>query len=118
MSELLVPAAPSDITPAWLEHTLALRYPGVRVGAVEVVEVRQVTNTHAFLRVEYEEVRAAPRPDVLRNATFGSGTAHRVGGEHDRSKEVFFYNRLAPHLDLRVPDVGRRHNPDDKSSCF
>ena len=60
MSEVLVPAGPADITPAWLADALSPRYPGVRVEAVDVAEVRQVTNTHAFLHVAYQEAHGAP----------------------------------------------------------
>ncbi len=116
MSELLVPAGPSDITPAWLEHALAPRYPGVRVGAVDVVEVRQVTNTHAFLRVEYEDARSAPDRMFCKMLPLDPGRRAVLAASLMGPKEVFFYSRLAPHLALRVPDVYvARHDPDDES---
>ena len=116
MAELLVPAGPSDITPAWLEHALAPRYPGVRVGAVEVVEVRQVTNTHAFLRLDYEDARGAPNRMFCKMLPLEPGRRIGLAASLMGPKEVFFYSRLAPHLALRVPDVYvARHDPDDES---
>ena len=116
MSEVLVPAGPSDITPAWLEHALAPRYPGVRVNSVEVAEVRQVTNTHAFLHVTYANEGARGAPDRIFCKMLPLDPERRIVLAASRMgpKEVFFYSRLAPHLALRVPDVYvARHDPHD-----
>jgi hypothetical protein len=114
--EPLVPAGPSDISPAWLEHALAPRYPGVRVGAVEVVEVRQVTNTHAFLRLDYEEAHGAPDRMFCKMLPLDPGRRTVLAASQMGPKEVHFYSRLAPDLALRVPDVYvARHDPADDS---
>jgi hypothetical protein len=116
MSDVLVPAGPYDITPTWLEHALAPRYPGVRVRSVEAVEVRQVTNTHAFLRVEYEDAHGAPARMFCKMLPLDPDRRTVLAASQMGPKEVLFYERLAPHLALRVPDVYvARHDPRDES---
>src|ERR1035437_7084176 len=105
MTDVLVPADPHDITPLWLEHALSSRYPGVRVGSVDVTELRQVTNTHAFLRVEYEERHDAPAQLFCKMLPLDPARRKLLAASQMGTKEVFFYERLAPHLSLRVPDV-------------
>jgi hypothetical protein len=116
MSDVLVPAGPSDITPAWLADALSPRYPGVRVGSVDVVEVRQVTNTHAFLQVAYDEAHGAPGRLFCKMLPLDPDRRTVLASSLMGPKEVFFYSRLAPHLSLRVPDVYvARHDPHDES---
>src|SRR5665213_1689264 len=111
-----VPTGPHDITPAWLEDALSPRYPGVRVGAVEVVEVRQVTNTHAFLQVEYQQAHGAPARMFCKMLPLDPERRTVLAASQMGPKEVLFYDRLAPHLALRVPDVYvARHEPKDGS---
>jgi len=111
-----VPAGPHEITPAWLEDALAPRYPGVRVGAIEVVEVRQVTNTHAFLRVQYEDAMGAPERMFCKMLPLDPDRRTVLAASQMGPKEVLFYDRLAPHLALRVPDVYvARHDAKDES---
>jgi hypothetical protein len=115
MSGPSVPAGPSDISPAWLEDAQAPRYPGVRVGSVEVVEVRQVTNTHAFLAVGYEEGNGAPDRMFCKMLPFDPQRRTLLAASQMGPKEVLFYDRLAPHLALRVPNVyvARHYQADD-----
>jgi hypothetical protein len=116
MSDILVPAGPHDITPAWLAQALSPRYPGVRVGAVDVIEVRQVTNTHAFLHVAYEDAHGAPDRMFCKMLPLDPDRRTVLAGSQMGPKEVLFYKRLAPHLALRVPDVYvARHDPRDES---
>ena len=116
MSEVLVPAGPADITPAWLADALSPRYPGVRVEAVDVAEVRQVTNTHAFLHVAYQEAHGAPEQMFCKMLPLDPERRTVLAGSLMGPKEVLFYTRLAPHLALRVPDVYvARHDPRDES---
>ena len=116
MSDVLVPAGPSDITPAWLADALSPRYPGVRVEAVDVVEVRQVTNTHAFLHVAYEEAHGAPEQMFCKMLPLDPERRTVLAASRMGPKEVFFYTRLAPQLALRVPDVYvARHDRRDES---
>jgi hypothetical protein len=116
MSDVLIPAGPSDITPTWLADALSPRYPGVRVEAVDVVEVRQVTNTHAFLHVAYEEAHGAPEQMFCKMLPLDPERRTVLAASRMGPKEVFFYTRLAPQLALRVPDVYvARHDRRDES---
>ena len=60
MTHAAIPHGPDDIDAAWLTAALATRHPGVRVAAVRVRETRQVTNTHAFLHIDYAAPTTAP----------------------------------------------------------
>jgi hypothetical protein len=116
MTGVVVPTGPHDISPRWLEDALAPRFPGVRVGAVEVPEVRQVTNTHAFLRVAYEESHGAPERMFAKMLPLDPARRTLLAASQMGPKEVLFYDRLAPHLPLRVPDVYvARHDEGDES---
>src|SRR5271163_1078443 len=105
MPEVLVPAGPHEITPRWLEKALSPRYPGVRVGAVEVTDVRQVTNTHSFLRVDYDAAVGAPSRLFAKMLPLDPERRLILAASQMGPKEVLFYERLAPHLSLRVPEV-------------
>jgi hypothetical protein len=116
MTDALVPAAPHDISPTWLEEALSPRYPGVRVGSVDVTEVRQVTNTHAFLRVQYEARQGAPTEMFCKMLPLDPARRRLLAASRMGTKEVFFYERLAPHLSLRIPEVYiAGHDPNDES---
>jgi hypothetical protein len=116
MTHALVPVDPHDISPSWLEDALSSRYPGVQVGSVEVTEVRQVTNTHAFLHVEYEAGEGAPTELFCKMLPLDPARRQVVAASRMGTNEVFFYDRLAPLVSLRVPDVYvARHDPHDES---
>ena len=100
-----VPNTPHGISPEWLERTLALRHPGVRVESVEVVDVREVTNTHAFLRVTYHESQGAPTSMFCKMLPLDPSRRPVVAASGMGVKEVLFYDRLAPDLSFRVPEV-------------
>jgi hypothetical protein len=117
MPDAVVPASPHDITPRWLEQALSPRYPGVRIGAVEVTEVRQVTNTHAFLRVGYEEAHGAPERMFAKMLPLDPARRTVLAASQMGPKEVLFYDRLAPQLPLRVPDVYVAHH-DERDGSF
>jgi hypothetical protein len=114
--DVSVPAGPHEITPRWLEAALSPRYPGVRVGAVEVTDVRQVTNTHSFLRVDYDAAQGAPSRLFAKMLPLDPERRPILAASQMGPKEVLFYQRLAPHLSLRVPEVYvARHDPRDES---
>jgi len=112
----LVPPTPHDIAPPWLEDALSSRYPGVRVASIDVTELRQVTNTHAHLRVTYEERNGAPTRFFCKMLPLDPSRRRVVAASRMGTKEALFYDRLARHLSLRVPDVYvARHDPTDES---
>src|ERR1700710_681129 len=116
-----VPTTPDDISPHWLEQALSALHPGVEVESVEVAEVRQVTNTHAFLRVGYASDWSAPGHDAptsmfCKMLPLDPSRRTVVAASGMGTKEVLFYERLAPDLSLRVPDVHvARSDPDGES---
>jgi hypothetical protein len=117
VNDELLPASPHDLEPAWLTRALAPRYPDARVAAIDVVEVRQVTNTHAHLRVTYEEPTRAPATMFCKSPPLDPERRAVIAGSRMGPKEVLFYTRLAPALPgLRVPDVYvARQDPRDQS---
>jgi hypothetical protein len=101
-----LPAAPEEIDAAWLTTALAPRYPGVRVADVEVVEIRQVTNCHSFLRIRYDEPAGAPEAVFAKLPPIDPKRRDVVLRSEMGTKEVAFYTRLAPSLPgIRKPDV-------------
>ena len=94
---------------------MAERYPGAVVAGVEVLTRSEVTNAHARLRITYEHSGGAPSsvfckmlPDNERRSAVA---ATRMG-----TREVRFYNDLAPALKLRVPQIVVAHaDPADES---
>jgi hypothetical protein len=116
VTEVLVPADPHQITPEWLEQALSPRYPGVRVASVEVTDVRQVTNTHSFLRVGYDAPHGAPAQMFAKMLPLDPARRVVLAASRMGPIEVLFYQRLASHLTLRIPDVYvARHDPQDES---
>jgi hypothetical protein len=116
MTTAVVPTTPYDIAPQWLEAALSPRHPGVRVESVEVTDVRQVTNTHAFLRVEYGSRQGAPTSMFCKMLPLDPSRRRVVATSRMGAREARFYDSLAPRLSMRVPDAYvARHDPDDES---
>ncbi len=112
----LVPTTPHDVSPQWLEHALSKRHPGVRVESVEVTEVREVTNTHAFLRVRYDRPEGAPTSMFCKMLPLDPARRPVVAASGMGVKEVLFYDWLAPDLSFRVPAVHvALEDPDGES---
>jgi hypothetical protein len=105
MADALVPAAPDAITPGWLTAALSPRYPGVTVTSVQVTELRQVTNTHAFLTVTYDNSGGAPDQMFAKMLPLDPTRRQLLAASGMGNKEVYFYDRLASQLSFRVPDV-------------
>jgi Phosphotransferase enzyme family len=104
--ESALPHAPADIDPAWLTEALAPRHPGARVRAVEVREMRQVTNTHAFLHIDYEDECSAPSEMFCKMLPLDPERREILARSEMGPREVLFYNDLRPHLPaMRVPAI-------------
>jgi hypothetical protein len=112
-----VPATPSDIDAPWLTDALAERHPGARVSGVEVVEVNEVTNTHARLRVSYEQSDGAPPQMFCKLLPLDPARRESIARTGMGQREAQFYRSLAPSLLLRVPAAYvARH--DDRDGSF
>jgi hypothetical protein len=112
-----LPATADEIDAAWLGAALAERHPGVRVGAVEVVERREATNGHARLRVRYDEAAGAPEAIFCKLLPSDPARRPAVARTGMGRREALFYARLAPRLAMRVPQAYvARH--DDRDGSF
>jgi hypothetical protein len=105
MTASLLPATPDDIGPGWLTEVLAPRHPGLVVDAVEVVEVHEVTNTHARLRLDHDGGTAAPDLLFCKLPPLDPGRRETIARTGMGRREALFYASLAPLLDVRVPDA-------------
>src|SRR5207248_235900 len=110
------PIRADDIDPDWLTAALTLRYPGVSVTGVEVIDRHELTNAHAVLRVTYESAAGAPETmfcklaptDDRRSAILATGMGER---------EARFYDSLAADVPMRVLVVHAARQ-DDETGLF
>ncbi|MEM7409365.1 MAG: aminoglycoside phosphotransferase family protein [Myxococcota bacterium] len=100
-----IPDRAADIDAAWLGAALAERHPGVRVGAVEIVEQTDGTNAHARLRVRYDADAGAPERLFCKLLPQAPGWREPIAASGMGPREVRFYRQLAPELGMRVPTM-------------
>jgi len=100
-----IPRDASEIDGAWLQGALAVRHPGVRVAAVDLLERTEVTNSHARLRVQYDEPAGAPETLFCKLLPGESGRREAIAATGMGLREALFYERLAPEVRMRVPGV-------------
>src|SRR3954471_6801996 len=98
MTDVPLPHSPHDIDPAWLTDALRPRHPDVRVAHVEVREVRQVTNTHAFLRIDYDGASTAPADMFCKMLPLAPDRRALLARSEMGPREVHFYDHLKPRL--------------------
>jgi hypothetical protein len=117
MDAARLPSTPDEIEPSWLTDALSVRYPDARVAEIVVREVRQVTNTHAFLDLRYVAPTDAPPSMFAKMPPLDPARREVIAASQMGPKEALFYSRLAPTLPtIRVPDVYvARHDPRDNS---
>jgi phosphotransferase family enzyme len=117
MTDDRLPSAPDEIEPDWLTAALGTRYPDARVAKIEVRETRQVTNTHSFLHIDYEQPTTAPQEMFCKLPPLDPERRDLIARSEMGPKEVLFYTRLAPTFPgIRVPDVYvARQDPRDQS---
>ena len=60
MTDDHLPETAAALTPEWLTDALSPRFPGVQVAAIEIVERREVTNSHAWVHIRYHHDAGAP----------------------------------------------------------
>ena len=101
-----LPTRPTDIDAAWLTEALAARHPGARVSRVDVLERHEATNTHCRLAIT-TEAGSAPVPETAFSKLLPHepGRREAIAATRMGHREVWFYDRLAPALGMRVPAV-------------
>jgi len=90
------------LSPHWLTGALQRSFPGVRVGASEVVETMESTARKVRFTVSYEDMAGhADLPTALCVKGYFNPDYNKFGytGIH----EARFYNVLAPQVPIRVP---------------
>jgi hypothetical protein len=100
-----LPATADDIDASWLSAALAPRFPGVQVKAIEVLERHEVTNSHARLKVDYDEPAGAPSFMFAKVPPSQPARREQIAATGMGRREALFYATLAPTLSLRVPDA-------------
>jgi aminoglycoside phosphotransferase (APT) family kinase protein len=98
-----IPTVPGDIDAAWLEGALALRHPGVTVDDVEIVDVREVTNTHVRVRACFGNPTPVPSDLFVKMPPLDPARRAAIARTDMGRREEQFYATLAPTLRLRVP---------------
>jgi aminoglycoside phosphotransferase (APT) family kinase protein len=100
-----IPTTADQIDPGWLTDALSARHPGACVSSVELLERHEVTNSHAKLRVAYDEPAGAPEMLFCKLLPNEPGRREAIAATGMGLKEARFYDELAPHLEMRVPAV-------------
>ena len=113
MDVLKVPSDARAIDVDWLTTALQPRFPGVRVASIEITQQRQVTNTHATLRVNYDSANGAPATVFAKLLPSDPQRRASIIGTGMGVREVRFYDQLAPSLPIRVPEVLVAMEQDD-----
>jgi hypothetical protein len=116
MTDDRLPSHPDEIDARWLTDVLARRHPGVRVRDVEVLEIHEVTNTHARLHLHYDEPAGAPETMFCKLPPLQPERRATIAATTMGVREARFYDTLADRLGLRVPGVHvARHDERDGS---
>ena len=102
---LRIPRQPEDLDPAFLTAALAARHPGVHVSKVQLRELRQVTNAHLYLELEYDEPAGAPATLFAKLLPITPERHEQVRRTGMGIREARFYESFGPSLPLRIPSV-------------
>ncbi|MEZ5165022.1 MAG: aminoglycoside phosphotransferase family protein [Acidimicrobiales bacterium] len=94
---------PADLDRTWFQQALSTRYPDVRVAAATVTRVDEWTNAHARVDLTYDLPAGAPDRVFVKLTPRDAGKAQALGSARMGAQEAWFYLRLAPELELRVP---------------
>lgn len=105
MNSAALPTLPAGISPEMLGRLLTPRHPGVRVEAVEVAAMTELTNAHAHLRVRYAEAAGAPAALFLKLLPGDPARRGAIAQTWMGPREVRFYNELAPQIGMRLPEI-------------
>ncbi|MBM3658431.1 MAG: hypothetical protein FJW95_02870 [Actinobacteria bacterium] len=102
---MTVPLLPEDLDPEALTALLAPGRPEVSVASVRVDDVREVTNTHVRITLEYASPVDLPTTMFVKMVPREPARRVQVARTDMGRREVRFYRDLAPRLDFRVPVV-------------
>ena len=103
-----IPMSPDAMDVAWLNDALAERHPGVRVAAVEIVRVNELTNTHVRLRVSYDEPAGAPELMFAKLPPLDPARRGRVGEQQHGTTGVALLRPPRATLTMHVPRCTQR----------
>ena len=112
-----LPSKPDQIDADWLTDAMSARHPGIRVAAVDVTEVHEVTNTHVRLHLRYDEPAGAPDRMFAKLPPLDPARRELIARTGMGPREARFYTELAPELSFRVPEVSVALH-DDEGSFF
>ncbi|MEE2677822.1 MAG: phosphotransferase [Myxococcota bacterium] len=98
-----LPSDPAEITPEWLTEALRERYPAAAVRAVEILEVRHGTNSHARLRLDHAIDCGVPEVVFLKLPPLDPARREAVNATGMGQREALFYRTLADRVPMRVP---------------
>ena len=99
------PTRPEELDAASLTAALSARHPGVRVSDVELLELDELTNTHARLRLTYDEAAGAPDTMFCKLPPLETARRATIAATGMGPREAQFYATLASQVTLRTPIV-------------
>ncbi len=105
MKSTFFPITAAEIDPEWLSRALEPQYPGVRVAEISLVDQTEMTNSHARLRIRYDESAGAPDAMFCKMLPADPKRRGLIAQTAMGPREVRFYTEIAPQVDLRVPAV-------------
>ena len=100
-----IPGSAEEIDAAWLTEAMGEFHPGVRVAGVEILERTEVTNSHALLKLDYDEPAGAPSTLFCKLLPCDPARRPAIAQTGMGPLESRFYARLAPQIAMRVPRV-------------
>ena len=103
MKSISFPISAAEIDPEWLSRALEPQHPGVRVAEISLVDQTEMTNSHARLRIRYDESAGAPDAMFCKMLPADPKRRGLIAQTAMGPREVRFYREIAPQVKLRVP---------------
>jgi aminoglycoside phosphotransferase (APT) family kinase protein len=103
MKSTSFPITAAEIDPEWLSRALEPQHPGVRVAEISLVDQTELTNSHARLRIRYDESAGAPDAMFCKMLPADPRRRALIAQTAMGAQEVRFYREIAPQVELRVP---------------
>jgi hypothetical protein len=100
---LAIPAAPDEITPAWLTAALASSSPGVEVAQAEVLDQHSGTTGRMRLGLTYASGPSGPASVFVKLPPFDESQQRLVAATDMGRREARFYEGPAAEAPLRMP---------------